>query len=484
MPSRRWTWLVLLAITAAGAALRLPFLGNQSLWYDEWLTLGVVDHGSLGDVWDGVRLTEANPPLFYVVTWLWSQVAGDVGDVTLRTPAAIAGVLCVPASYLAVRPLGGRAVALAVAALCAASPVLVSYSLTARAYPFAVLFACLSLWAMGEALEGRSGRRLAVWAAFAVLCLWTHYFAAFLIAAEAGVLLWRLPGLRTRVLAAGAAAGAAFLPLLPLLADQNDERASHIGELELGNRVEQSVRQFVAGPNPPSKLLEGIGLALAGAGLLAGGALAARAWRESRPEGGVAILGIAGAGTVAVPLALAVTGIDDHYFMRNLLVAWAGLAAIAALGLLGAKGIPLVASLVVGAAIVLGVQGDWRYQNADWRGAVRALGPDAASVPIVVLPGFDAPVANIYTRRPISDGPVVAREVWIVVEPGRENRRDLRELTGYPRQRPPGFKPVETRSYRGFRLTRLVAPRAMPIDPAALGPDVLNQQPKLLLPRP
>jgi 4-amino-4-deoxy-L-arabinose transferase-like glycosyltransferase len=484
MPSRRWTWLALLAITAAGAALRLPFLGNQSLWYDEWLTLGVVDHGSLGDVWDGVRLTEANPPLFYVVTWLWTQIAGDVGDVTLRTPAAIAGVLCVPASYLAVRPLGRRAVALAVAALCAASPVLVSFSLSARAYPFALLFACLSLWAMGEALERRSARRLAAWSAFAVLCLWTHYFAAFLIVAEAAVLLWRLPGLRTRVLAAAAAAGAAFLPLLPLLGDQNDERASHIGELGLGDRVEQSVRQFVAGPNPPSAALEGVALALAAAGLLTGAALAARAWRESRPEGGVALLGIVGAAAVAVPLGLAVTGIDDHYFMRNLLVAWAALAAVAALGLLRAKGIPLAASLVLGVAIVLGVQGDWRHQNADWRGAIRALGPDAAAVPIVVLPGFDAPVANIYTRRPISDGPVTARELWVIVEPGREDRRDLRELSGYPKNPPSGFRRVETRSHRGFLLMRYLAPRPLPIDPAALGPDVLDQRPKLLLPRP
>jgi mannosyltransferase len=482
MPSRRWTWLALLAITVAGAALRLPFLGNQSVWYDEWLTLGVVDHGSLGDVWDGVRLTEANPPLFYVVTWLWTQIAGDVGDVTLRTPAAIAGVLCVPASYLAVRPFGGRGVALAVAALCAASPVLVSFSLSARAYPFAVLFACLSLWAMGEAIQRRSGRRLAVWAAFAALCLWTHYFAAFLVAAEAGVLLWRLPGLRTRVLAAGAATGAALVPLLPLLADQNDERASHIGELGLGDRVEQSVRQFVAGPNPPGKLLEGAALALAGAGLLAGGAFAVRAWRAARPEGGVALLGIAGAVTVAVPLALAVTGVDDHYFMRNLLVAWAAVAAVAALGLLRAKGIPLAASLAVGVAIVLGVQGDWRYQNADWRGALLALGPDAAGVPIVVFPGFDGPVANVYLRREIVSS-TDARDVWVIVEPGRQDRRDLRALPGYPRNPPVGFKVVETREHRGFLMTRYHAPQPLPVDPAALGPDVLGQRAVILLPR-
>jgi 4-amino-4-deoxy-L-arabinose transferase-like glycosyltransferase len=399
--------------------------------------------------------------------------------VTLRTPAAIAGVACVPASFLAVRPFAGRAAGLAVAALCAASPVLVSFSLNARTYPFAVLFACLSLWAAGEAIERRSARRLAAWAAFAALCLWTHYFSAFLIAAETGVLLWRLPGLRRRVLAAGAAAGAAFLPLLPLFADQNDERASHIGSLSLGDRVEQSVRQFVAGPNPPSALLEGAALAVAAAGLVAGAVLAARAWGQI--PGGAVLLAVLAAVTVGAPLALAVTGIDDHYFMRNLLVAWACLAGVAAVGLLRARAVPLAAALALGVAIVFGVQSDWRNQNSDWRGALRAIDPDG--VPVVVLPGFDAPVANVYLRRAIVDGPVETRTAWVVVEPGRENRRELREIGGYPRNPPPGFAAVETRRHRGFVMTRYEAPAPRPLDPAALGPDVLDQRAKVLPPR-
>jgi len=463
----------------AAAALRLPFLGNQSLWYDEWLTVGVVQHDSLGQVWDGMRLTEANPPLFYVVTWAWTQVVGDTGDVTLRTPAAIAGILCVPASYLAVRRLCGQGIALAVAALCAASPVLVAFSLNARSYPFAVLAGCLSLWALGGALERRSGRWLALWALAAALCLWTHYYAAFLVAAELAVLLWRLPELRARILAAAAAAGAAFLPLVPLLADQRDERASHISQLSLGSRVEQAVRQLSAAPNPPGALLEGLAIALAVGGLVAGLALAARERRD-----GPLLLGLVGAAAVLVPLALALTGSDDHFFMRNMLVAWAALAAVAAAGLTRARAIPLAAAVAVGVALVLAAQSDWRYQNADWRGAVRALGADARGLPVVVYPGFDAPVANVYMRRPIRTGPVLAREAWIVVEPGREGRRDLRSIAGYPRRPPAGFRRVETREHRGFLMSRWVAARPLPLDPAALGPDVLDQPPAILAPVP
>nr|MDQ3936419.1 glycosyltransferase family 39 protein [Actinomycetota bacterium] len=246
MASARRTWLLLGALTAAAAALRLPFLGLQSLWYDETFTLAVVREDSLGALWDRIELTESTPPLYYALTWAWTQLLGDSGDAALRAPSAIAGVLCVPAAYLAVRRLAGPGTGLAVAALTALSPVLVSYSLNARAYSLLVLLGCLSLWATGEALERRGGRWLAVWALTAAACLWTHYYAVFLVAAELAVLLWR-PN-RPRVLAAAAAVAAASAPLIPLIADQRDERASHIDRLDLGERVEQAVRQLAAGP--------------------------------------------------------------------------------------------------------------------------------------------------------------------------------------------------------------------------------------------
>ena len=60
------------------------------------------------------------------------------------------------------------------------------------------------------------------------------------------------------------------MPLLPLLSDQRDERASHIESLELAERVEQAVRQMAAGPNPPSRVLEWLAVALAAGGLAVG----------------------------------------------------------------------------------------------------------------------------------------------------------------------------------------------------------------------
>jgi hypothetical protein len=377
-----------------------------------------------------------------------------------------------------VRRLAGERVGLAVAALTAVSPVLVAYSLNARAYPLLVLLGCLSLWAMAAALEDGSGRRLALWALLAAACLWTHYYAVFLVAAEAAVLLWRLPAARPRVLAAAAAVAAAFAPLVPVLSDQRDDRASHIDRLDLAERVEQAVRQLAAAPNPPSRVLEGLAVLLAVAGVAAGAQLARR-------ERGVALLGAIGAAAVLAPLLLALLGVDDHFFMRNLLVAWACLAAVTALGLARGRAVPLALALVVATALSVWTHADWRHQNADWEGALAELGPRLDGVPVVVLPGIDHIAANAYLRRQAVIHPLMAQSTWVIVEPGRRGRPDLEELRGFPRSGPPGFRAVETRTHRGFRMTlyRADRPGAF-LHPQELGPDQVGQQPVVLAPAP
>lgn len=475
MASARRTWLPLGAVTLLGAALRLPFLSLQSLWYDETFTLAVVEQDSLAELWDQVRLSESTPPLYYALTWVWGQLIGSTSDAALRAPAAVFGVLCVPAAYLAARRFAGERAALGAAALTAVSPVLVSYSLNARAYPLLVLLGCLSLWAMGEALARRGGRWLALWALLAAACLWTHYYAAFLVAAELALLLWRLPGARVRVAGAGLAVAAAFTPLIGLLGDQRDERASHIESLSLAERTEQAVRQLAAGPNPPSLVLEVLAVALAAGGLAAG---AWMAWRRR-----AAPLLLIAAAAVATPLALDLLGIDDHFFMRNLLVAWGALAAVAALALTRARAIPLAAAMAAGLALAVWTHADWRHHNADWEGALAAIPAEQLEGrPVIVMPGFDLPVANAYTRRKIVRHPLPAEGVWVFVAPGREGRPDLEEQRGYPRAAPPGLRPTVTRTHRGFRMILLEAERPVSFDPAEFGPDQLEGRPVALAP--
>jgi uncharacterized membrane protein len=440
------------------------------------MTRAVVRAGSVGDVLDRLELTEATPPLYYYATWAWGRLFGGLGsDAGLRATSTVASCASVPLAFAAFRRLIGDLPALATSALVAASPVLVAYALNARAYSFLVLLSLASIWAMARVLERPVAGRWLLWAVAAAAAMWTHYFGAFLVVAEVGVLALRFRDKLARTLGWTALSAALAAPLLPLLASQGDDRSEHIGELALSDRIEQAVRQFGMGPNVPRAWLEAIGLALA-AGGLAGGLVAARRRRGALVPAGLAAVAI------ALPLVLSLTDVVDRFFMRNLLMAWACVAAVAALGLLRLRALPLAAYLAVCLAAILWVHGDWRYRNADWHGAVRTLGGRAEGAPVVVLPGFEAPTANVYLGRPVAGAPLRATRAWVLVSPGRIERRALRALDGYPRRLPAGFTVGPPLSYRGFRLIELRAARPTPLRAADFGPDVLGQPPVLLRP--
>jgi uncharacterized membrane protein len=473
-PSRR-LWAAVAGVTLAAIALRFPYLGNQSLWYDETFTRSIVTAPSLDSLWFRVKLTEGTPPLYYLVTWLWAKVFGVGSDAALRATAGIAGAACVPVAFAALRRFVGNGAALAAAALVAVSPMLGWYALDARAYSLLVLLALLSLWAVSLLLEQATSRRWVAWALAAAAALWTHYFAAFLVAGEVAALLWLLPAARLRTIGWSAVVALLAAPLLPVLSAQSDARTDHIGSLPLGDRLEQSARQLAMGPNPPRAWLEAIGLVLLGAGLL-GGLVAAR--REPRLRPLVVIAAIA----LALPLVLSVTDVEDRLLARNLLVVFPCLAGLAAVGLVRLRAIPLALYLTLAVLTIVWVEGDWRYQNPDWRAAAQALPPRAASAPVAAFPALARPVAGIYLRRRPAAGTVTAQTVWLAVEPARSDRRDLAPVRVAPVV-PPDFARVSSRTVHGFQLIELRNPNGPArFVPEAFGHDVLGEPPAVLIP--
>lgn len=474
--------------TLAAAALRLPFLATQSFWFDEAYTVHVIGAGSLGELWHRIGATESTPPLLYVLTWGWIHLTGSRGEAALRTLPALATIAAVPVAYLALRRLAGRRAALAAAGLVAVSPLLVSYALDARAYGLLVLAGLLSVWACSAALEAPTPRRLALWALAAAAAIWTHWFAGFLVLGEAVALLWLAPGARRRIVVASAAVLAVVAPLAGLLSEQtSDARAGFIGGSGLAGRLEQLARQFAAGPNVPRTWLEAACLVLFGAAVALGTALTARrAWAPpgavSGPlaarDGACALLAIALV-ALLVPLALAATGLYDRFNLRNVLFLAPLAAALAAPALLRARGAPLAAYLALCATTAIWVQTDWRYGNADWRGAIRRVEATAAGVPVIAVTPTGAPVAALYLHRPSTASPIATRRAWLVVEPARSpGHRDLRA------QDPPevatllaAFPSHREQRLHGFRLIELSAPRPVALDPARLGGPALTLYP-------
>ena len=153
----------LAALTGAAIALRLGFL-FQPMRYDESVTY--IHYASRP--WY-IALTAYTGPNNHVLHSLLVHVSTALfgGEPwAIRLPAFIAGVLLVPATYVAGRAIYDASTALLAAALVASSSWLVGYSTNARGYTLVALVFVLLL---ALAARLRSSSSAAEWLAFAVL---------------------------------------------------------------------------------------------------------------------------------------------------------------------------------------------------------------------------------------------------------------------------------------------------------------------------
>jgi 4-amino-4-deoxy-L-arabinose transferase-like glycosyltransferase len=453
-------WSIVVAATIVAATLRLPFLGHQSLWLDEVFTREILGESSLSGLWHHVRQTESTPPLYYILGWLTDAHSA----VAMRLTPALALTATVPVSYLAMRRLVGQCAALASSAITAVSPVLVSYATDARSYGLLVLTALLSVWTFAALLERTSWRRYALWTAAAITCVWTHYFGFFVFGAEAVVLLVMLPREWPRTAASLVVVAFCLLPLASLAATQAcSERAAFIEGSPLNSRLAATTRQLAMGPNVPRAWLETIGLTLWCVTVVAGALLTLR----SNNRGTRALLAIA-AITVGVPLLLALSGAEDRFYARNVILETPLAAALAAPVMLRLRAAPLAAYLALALLTSMWVATNWRYEQVDWRDALARVETVNASAPILAITRFEAPVVQTYLHRsPTLPPGLMARQAWIVVEPTRAQGQRALGLARAPTLA--GFRAVRELRIYGFRLILIDAshPTAIVPSPAA-----------------
>jgi 4-amino-4-deoxy-L-arabinose transferase-like glycosyltransferase len=374
----------LAAITVAGAALRFATLGVQSFWLDEAATVDLVRKG-FGDMLSGVSAGESTPPLYYIVAWVWAKVFGT-DEVALRSLSAVIGTATIPLAFALGRRVAGRTAGLVAAALCAFNPLLVWYSQEARSYALLVLLSGLTLLAMLDALERPDRRRLGLWALAATAALATHYFAGFLIAAEAAWLLYRSPA-RARVGGAAAVVAAAALALLPLALHQRSTgAAAFISASGIGRRLAQIPKQFAIGYQGPLEVV----LTVLAALLLAYGVLRLVASAAGPSRHRAFVLAVLGLAAIGAPLVLALIG-PDYLLARNVLAAWLPLSIALAVGYAAPRapreGLVAAAALcAIGLVVVIASATNEAYQRDNWRAAAKALGKPNQPRAIIVTP--------------------------------------------------------------------------------------------------
>ncbi len=488
------------ALVVIAAAIRIVVLTNQSYWMDEALTAHEAQL-PLGAMINTVLHVETTPPLYFVLIWAWAHLFGN-GEAALRSVSLVAGVALVPLAYLSGRDLISPRAGVIAAALITVNPFLIWYSQEARAY---MLLAALSgasfLWFI-RAHRRPSRRNLAWWAIWSSLALATHFFAGFLIAPEALLLLGAG---RTRLTAAAVATVAAVqTAMLPLALIDTGHGVGWIAQTPRQVRLSEAIAEWgVSIMDRRSTLDQGL---LGGAALLVAAGLLLALGGDPRARRGAAVAALIGGAVWILPLLAGLLG-QDYFLSRNVIpavvpfaVVLGGACAAPRLRVLG--GLLAVALVAMFTYATIEVQTQSYLQRPDWRSVARALGTTTEPRAILVANGFTADPLKLYLPH-VSWVQPQSQRVWVqeIDVVGDRKRIPLRPVRiVLPKQAPIWFtaRGAPTPAFNAPRGTRLVdrfmvrswvigrfvldRPRQMTVKQLiALAPEYFHRTPNALL---
>jgi uncharacterized membrane protein len=168
-------------------ALRVYYLGDQNIWWDEGLAIWAVRHGFVETtLWTA---GDVHPPLYFWLLWPWVRLVGE-SEFAARYLTVLTAMLTVAVMAPLGRRLGGRAVGAAALYLLALSRFHIWWSQEMRMYALAALAATLSFYFLVRAVSDNreEGNRKACpcigWVAATVAALYTLYFSALLLVVQ------------------------------------------------------------------------------------------------------------------------------------------------------------------------------------------------------------------------------------------------------------------------------------------------------------
>ena len=184
-------FIYLSAVVIIAAVLRFYDLSGESYWYDEFITLELMD-SSLESILHGKR-----PPLYLLLAHFWTNIFGT-SEIATRSLSALAGLLAVPIIYLVGTELYNKRVGLVSSFLMAISQFQIYYSQEFRYYSFYVLITLISFYFFITYLKKSRISLLICYTISTILLYYSHDFGVFSIAAQG--LYFLITQLRSRKL--------------------------------------------------------------------------------------------------------------------------------------------------------------------------------------------------------------------------------------------------------------------------------------------
>jgi mannosyltransferase len=357
---------LLLAITAAGAALRFLHLADKSFWLDEGVsvTLARLDLANLLHI---LWRREANMALYYGLLRVWLNFGS--GDYFVRALSALLSVAAIPVLYRLGKRLFSSTTGIVAAALFSVHAWQVRYAQEARSYSLYVLLTALSSLFFLTAVEEPTRRRWAGYVTFSLLAIYSHFFSVLVVVAQwtAFYFMQADESVQAEFRRRLKIIGLLFLPLAVFIVSRGTGPLSWISRPGFAE-----LHRFVldlAGNGGDPLVIFYLGccvVALASGGWARGRRLSLESWRY---------LFLLSWLFVPVAITLVFSLIRPVFLPRYLLTCVAPLVLLAAAGLARLRA-RWLAMIVLVLMVALSVRGTWAYYGADfdlaredWRGA-------------------------------------------------------------------------------------------------------------------
>lgn len=170
--------VAVVAIVLLAFGVRVYHLGAMGLEYDEAFSVQAAYSG-FAYIIHIVSTNEPHPPFYYSFLRVWFLIAGP-REFALRFPTLFANVVTIVVLARLADRLAWRWAGVVAGLILALNPYQVWYAQEARMYTPVAMFGVLAVYFATRALQTGRKRDLVAYGAFAVLALFTHYYAMFL----------------------------------------------------------------------------------------------------------------------------------------------------------------------------------------------------------------------------------------------------------------------------------------------------------------